>query len=121
MYVPFQDATFVPVAFDAGAYTHGDITLPRVDAIAARDGAGRLWLAVTNLDPNRPVALEAGLTGPAPRSAAGETLTAAAVDSVNSFESPGTVSAKPIQAKVDGGQVTLTLAPKSVTVIAIER
>ena len=37
MYVPFQDATFVPVTFDAGTYTHGDITLPRVDAIAAKD------------------------------------------------------------------------------------
>ena len=24
MYVPFQDATFVPVTFDAGRYTHGD-------------------------------------------------------------------------------------------------
>ena len=37
MYVPFQDATFVPVTFDAGTYTQGDITLPRVDAIAAKD------------------------------------------------------------------------------------
>ena len=47
MYVPFQDATFVPVTFDAGAYTHGDVRLPRVDAIAAKDAAGKLWLAVT--------------------------------------------------------------------------
>src|SRR5688572_22991967 len=44
MYVPFQDATFVPVTFNAGAYTHGGVTLPRVDAIAARDAAGKLWL-----------------------------------------------------------------------------
>src|SRR6266576_1340669 len=28
MYVPFQDATFVPVTFNAGTYMHGDITLP---------------------------------------------------------------------------------------------
>ena len=41
MYVPFQDATFVPVAFDAGRYTHGAITLPRVDAIAAKDRLAR--------------------------------------------------------------------------------
>ena len=53
MYVPFQDATFVPVTFDAGTYTHGDITLPRVDAIAAKDAAGKLWLALTNIDPDR--------------------------------------------------------------------
>ena len=36
MYVPFQDATFIPVTFDAGTYTHGSVTLPRVDAIAAK-------------------------------------------------------------------------------------
>ena len=66
MYVPFQDATFVPVSLDAGDYTHGDITLPRVDAIAARDTAGKLWLAVTNLDPSRPVAVEASLSGVTP-------------------------------------------------------
>ena len=59
MYVPFQDATFVPVTFDAGTYTHGDVTLPRVDAIAARDATGKLWLAVTNLDPTQPVDVEA--------------------------------------------------------------
>ena len=63
MYVPFQDATFVPVRLDAGTYTQGDITLPRVDAIAARDKAGKLWLAVTNLDPNRPVTVEASSLG----------------------------------------------------------
>ena len=48
MYVPFQDATFVPITFIAGTYTHGDITLPRVDAIAAKDKNGKLWLAITN-------------------------------------------------------------------------
>jgi alpha-N-arabinofuranosidase len=120
MYVPFQDATFVPVAFDAGSYVRGDITLPRVDAIAARDKAGRLWLSVTNLDPNRPATVEAALAGITPRAASGETLTAPAVDSVNTFESPATVSPKPIAAKVAGGRLTLTVAPKSVTVVAID-
>jgi alpha-N-arabinofuranosidase len=121
MYLPFQDATFVPVAFDAGRYTHGGITLPRVDAIAARDAAGRLWLAVTNLDPTRPVDVRAALDGVAPRSATGETLTAAAVDSVNTFAAPATVAPRPLQGRIDGKTVVLTLAPKSVTVVAIDR
>jgi alpha-N-arabinofuranosidase len=120
MYVPFQDATFVPVAFDAGTYTHGSVTLPRMDAIAARDAAGRLWLALTNLDPSRPLTVEAALAGVTPRSAAGETLTAPRVDSVNTFETPNAVAPQPIAAKVQGGRVALTLAPKSVTVISIE-
>ena len=121
MYVPFQDATFVPVRFDAGTYTHGDVTLPRLDAIAARDKAGKLWLAVTNLDPNRPASIEASLAGVTPKSAAGETLTAPKVDSVNSFDGPDTVAPKPTAAKISGATLALTVEPKSVTVISVEQ
>lgn len=120
MYVPFQDATVVPVAFDAGTYTHGEITLPRVDAIAAKDATGQVWIAVTNVDPNRPVTIAATISGLTPRSAAGQTLTAPRVDSVNTFEAPGTVAPKPIAARVQGGTISLTLEPKSVTVIAVQ-
>jgi alpha-N-arabinofuranosidase len=121
MYVPFQDATFVPVTFDAGTYTHGDVTLPRLDAIAAKDASGKVWLAVTNLDPDRPATVEASLAGVTPRSASGETLTAPRVDSVNTFDVPATVAPKPITAKVHGSTVALTVAPKSVTVVSVEQ
>jgi alpha-N-arabinofuranosidase len=121
MYVPFQDATFVPVTFDAGVYKHGEVSLPRVDVIAAKDANGRLWLEFTNLDPNQPVEVEAGLAGVAAKSAAGETLTAPAVDSVNTFEAPDTVVPKPVVAKVQGGKVVLKLEPKSVTVVSVEQ
>jgi len=121
MYVPFQDATFVPVTFNAGAYTHGEITLPHVDAIAAKDRAGRLWVEITNIDPNQPVEIEVSLVGVTPKSAAGETLTASKVDSVNSFEASNTVVPKPISAKVRGGKLALKLEPKSVTVISVEQ
>ena len=120
MYVPFQDATFVPVAFNAGTYTHGDISLPRVDAIAAKDASGRLWLEITNLDPNRSMEIEATLAGSTGKTAIGETLTAPKVDSVNTFDAPNTVVPKPISAKVQGGKLVLTLEPKSVTVISVE-
>ena len=121
MYVPFQDATFVPVAFNAGTYTHGEISLPRVDAIAAKDTSGKLWLEVTNLDPNQTVEIEASLAGITAKSAAGETLTAPEVDSVNTFAAPGTVVPRPVMAKVQGGKVALKLEPKSVTVVSIEQ
>jgi alpha-N-arabinofuranosidase len=119
MYVPFQDAIFVPVAFNAGTYTHGDISLPRVDAIAAKDASGKLWLEVTNLDPNQWVEIEATLAGSTGKTAVGETLTAPKVDSVNTFDAPNTVVPKPISAKVQGGKLVLTLEPKSVTVISV--
>jgi alpha-N-arabinofuranosidase len=119
MYLPFQDATLLPVTLDPGRYTNGASSLPRLDAIAARDAAGKLWLAVTNLDPNQPVELAASLAGVKARSAAGETLTAPAVDSVNIFEAPDTVAPKPVAAKLVGGTLSLTLAPKSVTVVSV--
>jgi alpha-N-arabinofuranosidase len=121
MYLPFQDATFVPVTFDAGKYTHGDISLPRVDAIAAKDTNGKLWLEITNLDPNLPVDIEATLNSIMAKSATGQTLTAPKVDSVNTFDAPNTVTPKPFSAKVLGGKVAMHLEPKSVTVVSVEQ
>ena len=121
MYVPFQDSSFVPVTFNAGAYTHGDITLPRLDAIAGKDSAGKLWLGITNVDPNQPVEVEISLTGINAKSATGETLTAPKVDSVNTFDSPNTVNTKSVSAKIQGGKLALRLEPKSVTVISVEQ
>jgi alpha-N-arabinofuranosidase len=120
MYVPFQDATSVPVTFDAGTYTQGDIILPRVDAIAAKDTQGKLWLAITNLDANKPITINANIMGGPARSAAGETLTAPNVDSVNTFDAPNTVVPKPVSVKAEGGKLSLELPPKSVTVVSLQ-
>jgi alpha-N-arabinofuranosidase len=119
MYVPFQDATFIPVTFKAGTYTNGDITLPRVDAIAAKDTSGKFWLELTNIDPNKAVEIEVSLSGINANSATGETLTADKVDTVNTFEAPNKVTPKPISVKVQGGKLTIKLDPKSVTVVSI--
>jgi alpha-L-arabinofuranosidase len=121
MYVPFQDAVFIPVTFDAGTYTQDGITLPRIDAIAAKDKAGKLWLAISNVDPNQSAELEVSLAGINAKSAGGETLTAPKVDSVNTFDAPDTVVPKPISAKAQDGKLALKLAPKSVTVVALEQ
>ena len=120
MYVPFQDAAFIPVSFDSGTYTHDGITLPRVDAIAGRDKAGKLWLAVTNLDPNQPVEVAPSLVGVAASSLMGETLTAPRVDSVNTFDAPNTVAPKPVSAKARDGKLVLRLEPMSVTVVWVQ-
>src|SRR5437773_5333390 len=121
MYVPFQDATFVPVTFDAGTYTHENITLPRVAAVAAKDSNGKMWLEITNIDLNQQVEVEATVAGVAAKSAAGETLTAPKVDSVNTFDAPNTDAPKPISVKVQNGKLIFKAEPKSVTVLSIEQ
>jgi len=66
------------------------------------------------------VTIAATLAGITARSAAGQTLTAPRVDSVNTFDAPNAVTPRPIAAKVQGGTITLTLEPKSVTVVSIQ-
>ena len=92
-----------------------------MDAIAAKDKNGKLWLEITNLDPNQPADVDISFSGVAAKSAAGETLTAPSVDSVNTFEAPNTVVTKPVSAKAQAGKLTLRLEPKSVNVISVEQ
>jgi alpha-N-arabinofuranosidase len=117
--VPFQDATFVPVRFDAGEYKYQNVTMPRLDAVAARDKAGKLWLSVTNLDPNRPADIAVAVEGAREGTVTGQVLTADRVDAINTFEAPNAVAPKPIAGRVNGGTARLTLPPKSVAVVAL--
>jgi alpha-L-arabinofuranosidase len=121
MYVPFQDSTSVPVAFDAGNYTHGSVSLPRVDAIAAKSAGGKLLLEVTNFDAEKPATIDAHVTGVAAKSARAETLTAPAVDSINTFDAPNAIMPKPAAVQVQNGGISLTVEPRSATVISIEQ
>jgi alpha-N-arabinofuranosidase len=120
LYLPMQDATLIPVEFDAGEYRQGDIVLPGVDAVAMRDTAGKLWLSLVNLDPNEGKDVSIGIPGVSVRGVTGEVLTAPEVNSFNTFEAPDTVTPKPIGGTVHDGTVRVTLPSKSVTMIAIE-
>jgi alpha-N-arabinofuranosidase len=93
--------------------------MPRLDAVAARDTGGRLWLAVTNLDPENPAEIAAEVGGVRIRSASGELLTAARVDAVNGFDAPNAVAPKPAAATVRDGRVAMTLPPASVAVVLL--
>ncbi len=120
MYVPFQDATFIPLTFDAGTYTKGSVTTPRIDAIAAKDKSGKVWVAVTNIDPDRPAVFSLSVTGVKATKAVGQTLAAPKIDSVNTFDQPNTVAPRPVSATSSHGKLTVTLPPASVTVVSLE-
>ncbi|HWI85741.1 MAG TPA: alpha-L-arabinofuranosidase C-terminal domain-containing protein, partial [Sphingomonas sp.] len=120
MYLPFQEASFVPVKFDAGSYTFGKYRNPRVDAVAARDTAGKLWLAVTNIDPNEPAEIAIEMPGVVPRGASGQVLTAPNVNSINTFDAPNAVAPKPIAATLQGDRLVIALPARAVAVLAVE-
>ncbi|HEU4651645.1 MAG TPA: alpha-L-arabinofuranosidase C-terminal domain-containing protein, partial [Croceibacterium sp.] len=121
MYLPMQDATLIPVRFDAGTYTRGAITLPAIDALALRDTSGKLWLSLVNLDPHRSREVTLEVPGITVRRAQGQVLTAPNVNSVNTFDDPDAVTPNAISGTARGGKVTVTLPAKSVAMISIER
>jgi alpha-L-arabinofuranosidase len=120
MYLPMQDATLVPVTFNAGTYVRGDITLPGVDALAFRDTAGKLWLSLVNLDPHQTRELAVDVGGQTLRKASGQVLTAPDVNSINTFAQPAVVAPKPFTGTVRGGKVTVALPTKSVVMLLLE-
>jgi alpha-L-arabinofuranosidase len=119
MYVPFQDATFIPLQIDAGTWKHGDLKLPRVDGIAAKDAAGRLLLAFANVDPQRPATVTVDIEGATASAVTGETLTAPRVDSINTFDAPDVVAPKALDATLDDGRLQVVLEPRSVSVLTL--
>jgi alpha-N-arabinofuranosidase len=120
MYVPFQDAQYVPISIKADEYRYESITLPQVDAIAARAKDGKIWLALTNLDPNRGATVATEIQGVSAKQAIGEVLSADRMDAINTFEVPGTVAPRSISSHAVGGKLTLRLPPKSVTVVSLQ-
>ncbi len=120
MYVPFQNAVRLNTSYDQGVYKEGDINLPRIDAISARDDQGRIWVAVTNIDPKQSVDIDLSLQGKSIAKAEGEILQAPAIDAVNTFAKPDVVSPKNLALKATNGQLKFTVAPQSVTVISVK-
>ncbi len=120
MYVPWQDATFIPVSYDAGTYSHGGVTLPRADIAAAKAKDGKVYVSITNIDPTQPLEIDLSALGLKAKSASGQTLTAPKIDSINTFDKPNTVTPKPISATAKNGGLILQVAPESVTVVSLD-
>ena len=89
------------------------------DAEAAVENARAEVAALVNADPGKPITVSP--TGLNAKGATGEVLTADKVNAYNTFAAPGVVAPKPYSAKAKGGTLSLTLAPKSLTVVRLER
>jgi len=116
MYQLFMDATPYHVSIATGEYRTGTITMPQVDASAARGKDGKLHLALVNVDPNRPAHVSTSLTG----SARGQVLTAAQMDAHNLPGAPEIVRPVAIEGKMVGGRLEFDLPAKSVAVVTVE-
>ena len=121
MFVPFQDATALPVELHAPAYRLGEVSVPGLSASAARRSDGRVVLSLINLNPHRAVPTAVTIRGVTARRVSGEILTAATMDAHNTFENPRAV--RPVAftgATLHDGALELTLPAKCVVVLSLE-
>jgi alpha-N-arabinofuranosidase len=118
MYKPWMDATVLPIDVASSTYAVGKWSMPSVSASAVRDKAGVVHVALANLDPNRASSVTVAIDGLAATGVTGQVLTAPAMNALNSFDRPGTVT--PVSftaASIAGGKLTATLPAKSVVVL----
>ena len=121
MYVPFQDATSVPVRLEnSPPYTLGDVSIPAVSASAARGKDGKLYLALVNANPREAAEVAVAIAGARAGSANGSVLTAAAMDAHNTFATPDIVAPAPYTAMAQGGKLAMKLPAKSIVVVAVQ-
>jgi alpha-N-arabinofuranosidase len=120
LYIPFQDATFLPADIRTPRYRLGDVNVPAVSVSAARDTQGRIQFAMVNLDPNREAVVRARVEGANPNVGEGRVLTATALDSHNTFDAPNAVAPAPFSGQREGDFIVFRLPPKSVAVVALQ-
>jgi alpha-N-arabinofuranosidase len=120
MYKVHQGATLIPVDVTAPEYTLAGSSVPSLHVSASRDKSGKLHVSIVNLDPNRSAQISMKIAGAAAANITGRVLTAPAMNTVNTFDRPDTVSPAPFHDfKAQGSVVRLTLPAKSVVVLEL--
>jgi alpha-N-arabinofuranosidase len=121
MYKPFKDATHLPLEISAPVYQHGDYRVPSVHGSAARGKDGKVYVALTNLDPNNAAKLSLKIAGAHARGVSGQILTAGTINAINTFERPDTVKPQSFTgAKVQAERLSVELPAKAVVVLALQ-
>jgi alpha-N-arabinofuranosidase len=120
MYVPFQDATSLPVAVDNDTpYTLGSSTIPGISASAARGKDGKLYVALVNTNPRQATDVTLNVAGQNPQSAEGQVLTAQAMDAHNTFNNAQAIKPVPFSARAADGKLTVKVPAKAVVVVSV--
>ena len=122
MYIPFQDATFVPLETgDMPEYELSGVSVPHVSATSALTSDGKLVIGLVNLHAEDAIDVSIDIEGFDAGGATGRMLTGGAIDAHNTFDNPGVVKPASLTVNLDGDEVTASLPARSVSVITLER
>ncbi len=120
MYNVHQDATLLPLQITSNPYQYGNQTLPALSASASKDKTGTIHISIVNIDAKQPQNLTLSLTNTPLQNIKGRILTAEKIQQYNSFEQPDIIQPTIFnQFKTSGSELTITIPPFSVIVLAI--
>jgi alpha-L-arabinofuranosidase len=121
MYLPFQDATFLPVEIKAPTLISGKDRFPAFNLSAARGKDGKVHIAVANMDADKGQAIRLDLGSLKAKMVIGEILTHAKMDAHNIPGEMAQVKPAPFKgATLAKGTLLLNVPAKSVVVLKLE-
>jgi alpha-N-arabinofuranosidase len=123
MYNVHQDATFLPSNLICEKYKLGNDQIPAIVSSSSKDKNGKIHISLSNLNPNKEIKLEVNLSGAGfTKINSGTILTAAAVNTVNTFEKPETVVPVAFKnaKKLTDNKLEVNIPGKSVVVLELE-
>ena len=121
MYKPWQDATHLPFELKVPQYRLGEDAVPAVHGSAVRGKDGHVYVALTNLDPNRRMEVSASIAGVQAGAVSGRVLTADRITAHNTFEQPEVVKPAAFNgASISGNTLKLELPAKSIVVLRLQ-
>jgi alpha-L-arabinofuranosidase len=121
MYLPFQDATYLPVELKAPTLLSGKESFPAFNLTAARGADGKIYVAVANMDPDQGQSIRLSLGGQKARSVSGQVLSHARMDAHNVPGAPETVFPRRFDgARLTSGTLLMDVPAKSVVVVRLD-
>jgi alpha-L-arabinofuranosidase len=121
MYLPFQDATFIPVDVKAPMLTSGSDHFPAFNLTAARGKDGKLYIAVANMDADNAQSIKLTLGDVNAHTVTGTVLTHARMDAHNVPGAKEEISPAPFTGgAIRDKMLTLNIPAKSVVVLRLD-
>lgn len=123
MYVPFQEATYLPIELNSETITVRDNrTVPLVSASAAKTKDGSVVVAFTNVSLDKAQEVSINLAGVNAKNISGQILSCNHIADYNDFDNPEKIAPKPFnKAKLTKkGQLELTVPSKSIIVLNLK-
>ena len=123
MYNVHQNATLLPSNLICEPYKLGNDQIPAISSSSSVDKNGKIHVTISNLNPNKEIKLDVNLSGKGfTKINSGTILTAAAINTVNTFEKPETIVPVAFKnaKKLTDNKLEVTIPGKSLVVLELE-